>query len=86
MHRPERPARARMRLALVSVIAGLVLAGTLSFSTASAAEPATMVLEWNQHALAAIYNPPTASPVGAGQTPRWERSISPWSRPRCTTR
>ena len=69
MPRSDHRVKAHVRLALVSVTAGLVLAGTVPFATAAAAEPATMVLEWNQHALIAVYNQPTASPVGAGQTP-----------------
>ena len=70
MHRPERFSRARTRVALVSVTAGLVLAGTLPFATASAGgESASMLLQWNEHAITAIFNPATAVPAGAGQTP-----------------
>ena len=69
MHRPDRPSRARARVALISVTAGLVLAGTLPFASASAGEPATMLLQWNEHAAIALSNPPTATPAGAGQTP-----------------
>ena len=70
MHRPERLSRARMRVALVSVTAGLVLAGTLPFATASAGgESASVLLQWNEHAITAIFNPATAVPAGAGQTP-----------------
>jgi hypothetical protein len=70
MHRPDRLSRARMRVALVSVTAGLVLAGTLPFATASAGgDPATMLLQWNEYAVAATTNLPTGTPAGAGQTP-----------------
>jgi hypothetical protein len=69
MHRPDLRARARARLALVSVTAALVVAGTVPFSSAAAAEPANMVLEWNAHAIAAIHNLPGGTPTGAGQTP-----------------
>ena len=69
MHRPDLRPRARARLALVSVTAALVVAGTVPFSAAAAAEPATMVLEWNAHAIVAIHNLPGGTPTGAGQTP-----------------
>ena len=69
MHRPDLRPRARVRLALVSVSAALVVAGTVPFSSAAAAEPATMLLQWNEHAIAAIHNLPGGTPAGAGQTP-----------------
>jgi hypothetical protein len=69
MHRADRPSRARARVALISVTAGLVLASTLPFASASAGEPATMLLQWNEHAAIALSNPPTVTPAGAGQTP-----------------
>ena len=69
MSRPDHRPRARIKLALVSVTAGLVLASTIPFASASAAEPATMLLQWNEHAIAAIYNLPGGAPAGAGQTP-----------------
>jgi vanadium-dependent haloperoxidase-like protein len=69
MSRPQRP-RARIRLALASVTAGLVLASAIPFTSASAAEPpASMLLQWNAYANAAIFSLPTATPAGAGQTP-----------------
>jgi len=68
MSGPQRP-RARIRLALVSVTAGLVLASTIPLATASAAEPATTLLQWNEQANTAIFNAPTGTPAGAGQTP-----------------
>jgi vanadium-dependent haloperoxidase-like protein len=69
MSRPQRP-RARIRLALASVTAGLVLASAIPFTSASAAEPpASMLLQWNANANAAIFSLPTATPAGAGQTP-----------------
>jgi hypothetical protein len=71
MHRPDRLSRGRLRLALVSVTAGLVLAGTLPFATASAGgESAAMLLEWNAQAAAALSTPTTATPAGAGQPPQ----------------
>jgi hypothetical protein len=69
MHRPDHPSRARARLALVSITAALVIAGTIPFSAAAAAEPATMLLQWNEHAIVAIHNLPGGAPAGAGQTP-----------------
>ncbi|HEX7346307.1 MAG TPA: hypothetical protein VF253_05920, partial [Candidatus Limnocylindrales bacterium] len=69
MHRPDLRPRARAKLVLVSVTAALVVAGTVPFSAAAAAEPATMVLDWNAHAIAAIHNLPGGTPTGAGQTP-----------------
>src|SRR3954468_9234698 len=68
MSGPQRP-RARIRLALASVTAGIVLASTIPFASASAAEPAAMLLQWNEHAVSAIYNLPGGAPAGAGQTP-----------------
>ena len=69
MSGPQRP-RARIRLALASVTAGLVLASAIPFTSASAAEPpASMLLQWNAYANAAIFSLPTATPAGAGQTP-----------------
>jgi vanadium-dependent haloperoxidase-like protein len=68
MSGPQRP-RARIRLALVSVTAGLVLASTIPLATASAAEPATTLLQWNEQANTAIFSAPTGTPAGAGQTP-----------------
>jgi hypothetical protein len=66
---PQRP-RARLRLALASITAGLVLASAIPFASASAAEPpASMLLQWNEHAISAIYNLPGGAPAGAGQTP-----------------
>ena len=65
MSGPQRP-RARIRLALVSVTAGLVLASAIPFASASAAEPASMLLQWNEQAIGAIFTP---APAGAGQTP-----------------
>lgn len=69
MNRPDLRVRARARLALVSATAGLVLAGTMPFAAATAADPANMVLTWNEHAIVAIYNLPGGAPTGAGQTP-----------------
>jgi vanadium-dependent haloperoxidase-like protein len=66
---PQRP-RARLRLALASITAGLVLASAIPLASASAAEPpASMLLQWNEHAISAIYNLPGGAPAGAGQTP-----------------
>ena len=69
MIRPDLRSRARARLVLVSVTAALVVAGTVPFSSAAAAESATMVLQWNERALVAIHNLPGGAPAGAGQTP-----------------
>ena len=69
MIRPDLRSRARARLVLVSVTAALVVAGTVPFSLAAAAESATMVLQWNERALVAIHNLPGGAPAGAGQTP-----------------
>src|SRR4029079_344813 len=69
MSGPQRP-RARIRLALASVTAGLVLASAIPFTSASAAEPpASMLLQWDAYANAAIFSLPSATPAGAGQTP-----------------
>ena len=38
-------------------------------ASVAAAEPTDMVLDWNLHAIAALSNPSTATPPGAGQPP-----------------
>jgi hypothetical protein len=68
-----RPARARRGLAhrggrplaLILIAASLLVPA----APAMAAEPGDMVLQWNAKALAAIQNPPTATPPGLGQAP-----------------
>ena len=70
MIRPDLRSRARARLVLASVTAALVVAGTVPFSSAAAAESASMLLQWNAHATAALFNPPTGTPAGAMQPPQ----------------
>jgi hypothetical protein len=52
-------------LALVLAIGSGLVPGTF----AVAAVPSNAVLDWNLHAIAALSNPATATPPGAGQTP-----------------
>jgi hypothetical protein len=60
-----RPAHHGGRLALLLISATLLVPA----APAIAAEPGDMVLQWNATAIAAISNPPTATPPGLGQAP-----------------
>jgi hypothetical protein len=61
--------RVRRGLALITVTAAIALAGVIPVTSVSAAEPAKVLLDWNQYAIEALSNPNTAATPGAGQTP-----------------
>lgn len=64
------PRRRRHRWRVLVATVGLALAtGVIPAASAGAAEPTTAVLDWNAHAVAALTNPGTATPPGAGQSP-----------------
>lgn len=65
--RPNRNSATRRGLVVPLLVFGL-LAGTIP-PIAAAAEPSDIILDWNQHAVAALANPGSANPPGAGQTP-----------------
>jgi hypothetical protein len=69
MSGPDPRARARRRLALISVTAVLALGAAIPGPAAAASEPATVLLNWDQYSVEALGNMPTATPAGAGQTP-----------------
>ena len=69
MSGPDPRARARRRLALISVTAVLALGAAIPGPAAAASEPATVLLNWDQYAVEATSNMPTATPPGAGMTP-----------------
>jgi hypothetical protein len=66
MNRPRMLLRGRRGLAPILIAALCALAGSIPAATVAAAEPATMVLDWDRIALEAIYSP---APAGAGQAP-----------------
>jgi hypothetical protein len=66
--RAKRPRASRWLttpMGIIVIAAGLLIPAT----SASAAEPTDMVLEWNINAINAIANAPTADPPGLGQAP-----------------
>ncbi|HEV8281474.1 MAG TPA: vanadium-dependent haloperoxidase [Candidatus Limnocylindrales bacterium] len=69
MNRPDLRPRVRRGLALITVTAAIALAGVIPVTSVSAAEPAKVLLDWNQYAIEALSNPNTAATPGAGQTP-----------------
>jgi hypothetical protein len=69
MSGPDPRARARRRLALITVTAVLTLGAAIPGTAAAASEPATVLLNWDQFAVEATSNMPTATPPGAGMTP-----------------
>jgi PAP2 superfamily len=69
MSRTDPRLGSRRRLALISVTAALVLSVTIPTVSVSAAEPATVLLDWDQYAVEALSNPAAGTPAGAGQTP-----------------
>jgi hypothetical protein len=69
MSGPDPRARARRRLALISVTAVLALGAAIPGPAAAASEPATVLLNWDQYAVEATSNMPTGTPAGAGMTP-----------------
>lgn len=69
MPRPNKPSRALRKLALITTAALLALVGGIPVASVSAAERATVVLDWNRYAIEAISNLPGGTPPGAGQTP-----------------
>jgi hypothetical protein len=66
---PNRPSRARGRLASILIAALCALAGAIPSASVAAAEPAQAVLDWNLYAIQAISNLPGGTPAGAGQPP-----------------
>lgn len=69
MVRSTRRSRARRWLVGTVALATLLAASLVGGSTASAGHSSDMVLDWNGYAVAALSNPPTATPPGAGQPP-----------------
>jgi hypothetical protein len=69
MNRPDLRLRAARKVALLAGTVALALAGVIPIASVSAAEPATILLNWNQYAVEALSNAPTATPPGAGTTP-----------------
>lgn len=69
MPRPNQPSGALRKLALITTAALLALVGGFPVASVSAAERATVVLDWNRYAIEAISNLPGGTPAGAGQTP-----------------
>lgn len=69
MPRTDRPSRLRQKLALILATALAALVSGIPVTSVSAAESATMVLDWNRYAIEAISNLPGGTPAGAGQTP-----------------
>jgi hypothetical protein len=67
MHRPTLPTNLPGRPRTVLVLTVLLIAAVLP-SSASAVAPNAVVV-WDEHALDALANGPTASPPGAGQAP-----------------
>src|SRR5262245_32099629 len=59
-----------LRRALVGLVAPLVVvASAIAPVGVVAAEPANMVLVWNENAVSVINNAPTANPAGLGNAP-----------------
>jgi hypothetical protein len=69
MPRTVQPSRVRQKLALILATALAALVSGIPVASVSAAESATMVLDWNRYAIEAISNLPGGTPAGAGQTP-----------------
>lgn len=69
MPRPSQPSRAGRKLALILATALGALASGIPVASVSAAEPATVVLDWNRYAIEAVSNLPGGTPAGAGQPP-----------------
>ena len=69
MIRPNFGLRAARKVALLAVTAVLALAGVIPVTSVAAAEPATVLLDWNMYAIQALSNAPDAPTPGAGQTP-----------------
>jgi hypothetical protein len=69
MIRPNLRLRVRRGLALITVTAAVALTGVIPVTSVAAAEPAKVLLDWNQYAIEALSNPNTAATPGAGQTP-----------------
>jgi hypothetical protein len=61
--------RTRRWLAACSTLVLILVAGLIPATSASAAEPTNMVLVWNENAVNAISNAPTAAIPGLGQPP-----------------
>ncbi|MEO6208184.1 MAG: vanadium-dependent haloperoxidase [Candidatus Limnocylindrales bacterium] len=62
-------AKARRWLAACSVLVLVMVTALIPATSASAAAPGRMVLDWNQYAIQAISNPGSATPPGLGQPP-----------------
>jgi hypothetical protein len=69
MPRPNRPSRAKRKLALILTAALGILVSGIPVASVSAAEPASVVLDWNRYAIEAVSNLPGGTPAGAGQPP-----------------
>ena len=69
MVRSRHTSRTRRWFATVTALALIAVAGLVPATSVAAAEPDNMVLVWNEHALNAIGNAPTAATPGLGQPP-----------------
>jgi hypothetical protein len=66
---PNQTSRAKRKLALLlTAVLGVLVSG-IPVASVSAAEPATVVLDWNRYAIEAVSNLPGGTPAGAGQPP-----------------
>ena len=86
MFRPDQRLRARRRLGLITVAAVLAFGGTISATSVAAAEPAKILLDWDQYAIEALSNMPTAPTPAPARRRQSPRCTSRWSNWRSTTR